>query len=352
MAATKTVLTGGAFQDGEGNPLALGYLTMKLNQDASVSGVGNICSGIEIMIQLDVNGNVVASPTQSVWANTGGVLAPINTFYKVTGYTAAGQRAWGQNNQQVGAGATFNLGTWVPNSVISWFPEVSQNSDITLEVNGALASSQTIQNLVNSASVTVVDNGGGEISFAASSGGTVFEADGDNIAGWTVVGSVTAGNATSGASPANLLETFLIYSGAYAYINTGITSFAGTVIEFDAYAGAGGTNAYLLFGCNATGAGPFFSAGPATYGGSGIGTSTNWAYVGSAPGEAPGMIALAATTWHHIRIEITKSGDYATWYANGATQQQFAIALEGSYIGLSAYSLNNAYIANIRVYNG
>ena len=127
MAATKTQLLGGAFQDSEGNPLSLGYLKMKLSQDASVSGVGNICSGIEITIQLDVNGNVVASPAQSVWANTGGVLSPINTYYHVTGYTAAGQRAWGPNNQQVAAGATFNLSSWVPNSVISWFPEVSQN---------------------------------------------------------------------------------------------------------------------------------------------------------------------------------------------------------------------------------
>jgi hypothetical protein len=357
MAASLTQLTGGSFQDANGNILAFGYLTLKLSQDGNVSGVGNICSGVAITIQLDANGNVGSStsPTpvanQYVWANSN--ISPINTYYKVTGFTQQGERAFGLNNQQVAAGATFNVGTWVPNSVISWFPEVSQNSDITLEVNGVPNSSQTLLNLEAGTNITITDEGNGNIQVAASAGGgPLFEADGDSLAGWTVVGSVTAGNATSIASPANLLETFLIYAGAYAYINTGITSFAGSVIEFDAYTGAGGTNAYLLFGCNATGAGPFFSAGPATYGGSGIGTSTSWAYVGSTPGEAPGMIALNATTWHHIRIEITKSGSYATWYANGATQQQFAIALEGSYIGLSAYSLNNAYIANIRVYAG
>lgn len=355
MAATKTQLTGGGFQDGEGNPLALGYLKMKLSQDASVSGVGNICSGLEITIQLDVNGNVVASPTQSVWANTGGVLAPINTFYKVTGYTAAGQRAWGQNNQQVAAGATFNVGTWVPNSVISWFPEVSQNSDIMLEVNGVPNSSQTLLNLEAGTNITITDEGNGNIQVAASAGGgPLFEADGESLSGWTVVGGVTSGNATPGYSPGNLLESFLIDSGSYAFINTGISSFSGCVIEFDASGGPGETNVYLLFGCNSTGAGPFFSVSPGAYGPTGLGVSTSWAYVGSTPGEAtsPANKTYGASGLIHFRIEINKSGNYATWFANGAFIEQRAIALEGSYLGISGYSLNNAYIANIRVYAG
>jgi hypothetical protein len=179
--ATKTQLIGGAFQDGEGNPLSLGYLKMKLSQDASVSGVGNICSGIEITIQLDVDGNVVTSPAQSVWANTGGILAPINTYYKVTGYTAAGQRAWGTNNQQVAAGATFNLGSWVPNSVISWFPDVSQS--LAIEVAGAAFSSTTLLNFESSdSSVTITDEGGGVLNFQ-SSGGASFDGDGAYFVG-------------------------------------------------------------------------------------------------------------------------------------------------------------------------
>lgn len=172
MAATKTQLIGGAFQDGEGNPLDLGYLKMKLNQDASVSGVGNICSGIEITIQLDANGNVVTSPAQSVWANTGGVLSPINTYYRVTGYTAAGQRAWGPNNQQVGSGATFNLGSWVPNSVISWFPTILQPQPLTLEVNGTPNEDQGLLNLTAGTNVTIIDQGAGEVLISASGGGS------------------------------------------------------------------------------------------------------------------------------------------------------------------------------------
>ena len=45
MPATKTELTGGSFQDSEGNPLDGGYLTLRLSQDCTVSGVGNSLLG-------------------------------------------------------------------------------------------------------------------------------------------------------------------------------------------------------------------------------------------------------------------------------------------------------------------
>lgn len=169
MAASLTQLTGGNFQDANGNVLAYGYLTLKLSQDGNVSGVGNICSGVTITIQLDVNGNVASltSPTpvanQYVWANSN--IAPINTYYKVTGYTQEGQRAFGLNNQQVAAGATFNVGTWVPNSVISWFPNPQS---LTLEINGTPASSQIIQNLEAGTNITITDEGNGNIQITAS----------------------------------------------------------------------------------------------------------------------------------------------------------------------------------------
>jgi hypothetical protein len=179
--ATLTMLTGGAFQDSNGSPLAFGYLTLKLSQDGNVAGVGNICSGVTITIQLDVNGNVASltSPTpvanQYVWANSN--ISPINTYYKVTGYTQEGQRAFGLNNQQVAAGATFNVGTWVPNSVISWFPSPQA---LALEVNSVAASSQTVQNLEAGANITITDEGGGNIQIAAS-GGSSGSPVGSNI---------------------------------------------------------------------------------------------------------------------------------------------------------------------------
>jgi hypothetical protein len=112
-------LSGGAFQDSEGNLLANGYLLCYLSQDASVND-SNICAGIAIRIQLDSSAN--AASGSKLWGND--ILSPVNTFYRVTGYTAQGQPAWGPNNQQV-TGTSLDLGTWVPNQVVSWVPQGS-----------------------------------------------------------------------------------------------------------------------------------------------------------------------------------------------------------------------------------
>lgn len=172
MTATKTQLIGGGFQDSEGNVLDNGYLEFYLSQDSSVTGVGNVCAGIAVRIQLDSNGNAASSsstPTaadQYIWGNAN--FTTPNTFYRVIGYTAQGQPAWGPNNQQVGIGSTFNLGTWVPNTVLSWTPPVQP---LTIEVNGTEAQSQTILNLESTdSSVTITDEGNGNINLQASSG--------------------------------------------------------------------------------------------------------------------------------------------------------------------------------------
>ena len=235
MAATKTQLTGGGFQDSEGDPLSFGYLKMKLSQDASVSGVGNICSGIEITIQLDVNGNVVASPAQSVWANTGGVLAPINTFYKVTGYTAAGQRAWGPNNQQVAAGATFNLGSWVPNQVIQWFPTVGA-TPLAVEVRGAAFSSTTLLNFESSdSSVTITDEGSGLLNFQGNS--SILEVNGTPITTQSPVNFENgSGIAITNPSAGNILITNSVPGAAFG---SGIGAW---------FLGPGVTDVALIFG--------------------------------------------------------------------------------------------------------
>lgn len=160
-AISKVMLTGGSFQDAEGNLLSGGYLWLKLSQDENVND-SEICSGVEVKILLDGYGSVIAG--QFVWGND--QMLPVNSFYKVTGYTANGQVAFGPNNQQViGSGGTFDVGTWVPNLVISWIPPLQS---VSLEVNGVLASSQVVQNLVDSATVAFTDNGGGNISASAA----------------------------------------------------------------------------------------------------------------------------------------------------------------------------------------
>jgi hypothetical protein len=166
-APTKVQLTGGAFQDSEGNKLALGYLIMYLSADENISGVGNIVSGRSIRIQLDSNGDVVASPAQSVWGND--QMLPANSYYRVTGYTEVGQPAWGPNNQQVnGDGGTFDVGTWVPNQVISWTPSVQA---VEIEVNTVAADSQTLLDFTDSDTVTFEDLGSGQITAHAGASG-------------------------------------------------------------------------------------------------------------------------------------------------------------------------------------
>ena len=227
MAATKTELTGGSFQDSLGNPLASGYLTMHLSQDCSVSGVGTVCSGIDITVNLDANGNVVAG--QYVWSNL--VMSPQNNYYKVTGFTAAGQRAFGPNNQQVASGSTFNLDSWTPNTVISWFPATQP---LLLEVNGAQASSQVVQDLVAGSGVTITDEGGGVIEFTASA--SIFEVNGTDLTSSSVVNfvsgtGITVSNPSAGEvlitnnSPAATLTTGSGFFGPglsyYSFLLTG-----------------------------------------------------------------------------------------------------------------------------------
>jgi hypothetical protein len=169
-APTPTQLVGGNFTDSEGNVLANGYLTFKLNQDASVAGA-NICAGGDVTIYLDSTGNVASSAStppasdQYIWANAN--LSPINTYYRVSGYNAAGQKVWGSNNQQVGAGVTFNLSTWVPNAVLSWFPQVQQ--PLLVEVAGFPFSSQSLLDFESTdSSVIITDEGNGVLNLQAA----------------------------------------------------------------------------------------------------------------------------------------------------------------------------------------
>lgn len=213
MAAALTQLTGGNFTDSEGNVLANGYLTFQLSQDGNVAGVGNLCSGITVKIQLDSTGNVAGVSStppvsnQYLWANAN--ISPINTFYKVKGYTAAGQRAWGRNQQQIGAGATFNLGSWVPNQVIQWFPPVQATQ---LEVNGVLNQDQMVLNLVQGTNVTIVDNGSGGVEISAS--GSSSSPSGSNVVTLPVLNPSTSSAGLNGYTVVlRIPSTYLVAVG-------------------------------------------------------------------------------------------------------------------------------------------
>lgn len=166
MPATKVQLVGGRFQDSEGNPLASGYLRFFLNQDATITGIGSICSGIYVQVKLDANGSVAQAPPQYIWGND--QMSPTNSFYRVFAYASTGQLAWGPNNQQISGTGTFDLGAWTPNQVVSWVPALQP---LLLKTDGVENGSQTIQNLVSGTNVTLTDDGDGDITIDVVGGG-------------------------------------------------------------------------------------------------------------------------------------------------------------------------------------
>jgi hypothetical protein len=290
------MLTGGSFQDSLGNPLANGTLKFHLSQDCLVSGVGTVCSSIDVIIQLDSTGNVASSastpsaPNQYIWSNL--VMTPQNNYYRVTGYTDQGQIAFGGNNQQVGSGATFNLDNWTPNTVLSWFPSiqnlllevngtptsnqqvanftstdgsvtitdgsgsinfhVTPTTPISFEVNGVPASSQTLQNLAEGSNITLTDEGGGTIQIAAagltpigSPGFGGFWGPGlDYYYGLTDATSSTASNLATGATvPSGTLicyQFLLPYALNIGRVTTQSLDNTGThIVQFGIYSSSG-----------------------------------------------------------------------------------------------------------------
>jgi hypothetical protein len=86
--AQRQIINGG-FQLPNGSPLALGYLKMRLNVDAT-TGVDQIVAGRVVTVPLDSNGNI--SGAVLVWPND--QLIPINTVYVTQAFSASGQLCW------------------------------------------------------------------------------------------------------------------------------------------------------------------------------------------------------------------------------------------------------------------
>ena len=91
-----SLLSGGEFQDIEGNVLSNGRLTMRLSAPATDAATGTVqlCPGEVVVYALDVNGNAVTP--QSIWPNS--QLLPRNTYYTITAYSSDGQLSWGPNS--------------------------------------------------------------------------------------------------------------------------------------------------------------------------------------------------------------------------------------------------------------
>lgn len=107
-------LTGGAFQDAFGNPLASGYLLLTLSHDEQGASSSQVVGGLTVRVPLDNTGNVV--PNISVWAND--TLTPSGSFYLVQIFKADGKLVSSPGLQLTvtSSPSPFNLGTnWTPN---------------------------------------------------------------------------------------------------------------------------------------------------------------------------------------------------------------------------------------------
>ncbi len=79
-------LVGGAYQDFLGNPLANGYLVLRLSHDGQSATPNQVVAGLTQRITLNSSGQI--SPAVAIYSNTG--LLPANSFYLVRVYAADG----------------------------------------------------------------------------------------------------------------------------------------------------------------------------------------------------------------------------------------------------------------------
>lgn len=107
-AGTKIVLTGGNFQDNQGNKIANGTVTFLLNVDSETQSLYQIVSKTTISVGLDANGNIAGTP--AFWTTT--ILTPSNSYYTVKVFTAKGQLVWGPNYMTIPNTSPFNIATW------------------------------------------------------------------------------------------------------------------------------------------------------------------------------------------------------------------------------------------------
>jgi hypothetical protein len=162
--AISNQIIGGGFQDAAGNPLANGTLIFELSQDEQSPTPGQIGASRKVTVTLDSTGNVPASPAVYIWANDS--LNPLNSYYRVTAYTALGQPVWGPQNQQVlSSPSPFNLNAWVPNSInLSATPAPT----ITLQTNEVANGSQTLLDLHAGSGISLTDDGAGRVTIAGA----------------------------------------------------------------------------------------------------------------------------------------------------------------------------------------
>jgi hypothetical protein len=123
---TKSI-TGGGFQDAEGNAIVGGILTLQLSQDAVVVNTGVVVRANRINLVTDASGNIPSTP---IWFND--ELSPTGTYYQVWVSDSAGQPIFSGQSWIFAGSSPLNLNTMVPaTGAVSYpSPELQQNKDV------------------------------------------------------------------------------------------------------------------------------------------------------------------------------------------------------------------------------
>jgi hypothetical protein len=242
----KTTIYGGAFQDASGNTLANGYLTMQLSHDEQESvDPGQVVSGLSLRVPLDANGNIVG--TVYVWPND--QLDPSNSYYIVNAYRRDGTLAWGapQFVSVPSSPSPYNVGNWIPVNPVASGTGAPVGS-LLLQVNGINNADQAKLNLESTdSSVTITDEGSGNINLqAVSSGFSTSGYGGFWSAGFDMMGMFGLGLDGGGGMVCTATNQVVVFqfttavswkiSSVSAYVVTGSN---GSTFNFGIYSSSG-----------------------------------------------------------------------------------------------------------------
>lgn len=105
-------ITGGAFQDLEGAPLANGILLIELSHDSNLGSVPEqVVAGLKRTVTLDSSGNIPNSPATYLFINS--LLTPSGSYYIVRGFKSDGTSAFGPQYWIISTDPT-NVGSIIP----------------------------------------------------------------------------------------------------------------------------------------------------------------------------------------------------------------------------------------------
>jgi hypothetical protein len=156
------ILTGGGFQDAQGNPLSFGIITAKLSSDSYANnGTSLVCAGSECEYALDENGNVSTDPAQYIFPNdllTGVWSQDTDTWCMFAALSEDGQLVWGPNAVSLQSTSAYSLEETTEldtNGVTTVFtlPDVPVTSSLIVYTNG-LAMTPGVDYTLASATIT------------------------------------------------------------------------------------------------------------------------------------------------------------------------------------------------------